>query len=77
MVDLRTINRIQPSASRFAASLSTNTPLRQEDKPSSPLITLLQSLHPRERAQISAVRVCRSVGYQGGRLFFNAQQALN
>lgn len=45
--------------------------------PSSPLITLLQSLHPRERSQITAVRVNDKLGYQGGRQFHNAAQALN
>ena len=45
--------------------------------PSSPLITLLQSLYPRERAQITALRVNDQLGYQGGRQFHNAAQALN
>ncbi|MGI1188747.1 hypothetical protein ACRCRN_32270 [Pseudomonas aeruginosa] len=45
--------------------------------PSSPLITLLQSLYPRERALITALRVNDQLGYQGGRQFHNAAQALN
>lgn len=48
----------------------------QFSTPSSPLITLLQSLYPRERTQITAVRVNELLGYQGGRQFHNAAQAL-
>ncbi|QCT95376.1 hypothetical protein FEV13_00015 (plasmid) [Stutzerimonas degradans] len=45
--------------------------------PSSPLITLLQTLHPRERLQITGVTVGSSLGYTGCRRFHNAQQVLN
>lgn len=40
--------------------------------PSSPCC----NLYPRERAQITAVRVNEQLGYQGGRQFHNAAQAL-
>ena len=45
--------------------------------PSSPLITLLQSLHPRERLRIASVTISLPLGYTGSRIFQNAQQALN
>lgn len=44
---------------------------------SSPLITLLQSLHPRERLRIASVTISLPMGYTGSRIFQNAQQALN
>lgn len=43
---------------------------------SSPLITLLQSLHPRERLRIASVTFSPPMGYTGSRIFQNAQQAL-
>lgn len=45
--------------------------------PSSPLITLLQSLHPRERVQVASLTVSASLGYRGLHSFRNAQHALN
>ncbi len=44
--------------------------------PSSPLITLLQSLHPQERLRIASVAISPPMGYTGSRIFQNAQQAL-
>lgn len=44
--------------------------------PASPLITLMKSLHPRERLQITAVAVGSPLGYTGLRRFHNAEQAL-
>ncbi|WP_137887685.1 hypothetical protein [Pseudomonas sp. 2FE] len=76
MVDSRNINRILKSPSALAAYMATGR-VPKVAAPSSPLITLLQSLYPRERTQIFAVMVSSALGYQGSRLFHNAQQALN
>lgn len=45
-------------------------------KPTSPLITLLESLPPRLRTQIRGVRLHPSVGYQCGHQFHTAEQML-
>lgn len=44
--------------------------------PQSPLITLLKSITPRDRAQIHALVVSEALGYVGTRRFHNAAQAL-
>lgn len=49
----------------------------QPQKPSSPLIDLLMSLHPRERIRIEDVRMHPDLGYRQGATFFNAGTALN
>ncbi len=43
---------------------------------SSPLLSLLQSLYPRERAAIRNLRIGSELGYTGRRTFQNAEQAL-
>lgn len=43
--------------------------------PTSPLITLLASLWPRERLSITCVDVGQALGYIGARTFRNAEQA--
>jgi hypothetical protein len=45
--------------------------------PKSPLITLLQSFYPTERARITRVIIDHRMGYQGRRTFANAAQALD
>lgn len=45
--------------------------------PRSPLITLLQSIHPSERRLITAVKISRELGYSGATSFQNAAQALS
>lgn len=45
--------------------------------PSSPLIALLESLHPRERIRIKDLRMQPSLGYNGHQVFRSAEQALN
>jgi hypothetical protein len=51
--------------------------LPQPKVPSSPLITLLESLHPRERIRIKELRMAPSLGYNGHQVFRSAEQALN
>ncbi|MDF5950265.1 hypothetical protein P4193_01175 [Pseudomonas aeruginosa] len=46
-------------------------------KPESPLITLLESINPRDRLAITAVVIGPALGYSGRRCFQNAAQALN
>lgn len=46
-------------------------------KPSSPLITLLERISPRDRGQILGLRVDEGLGYAGSREFHTAAQALN
>lgn len=43
----------------------------------SPLITLLDSIFPRDRLQITGIKITPALGYTGSRQFHNAQQALN
>ena len=75
-MDSRTIKHLMRNPLAMVNYRATgNAP--QFRTPSSPLITLLKSLYPRERAQITAVRVNEQLGYQGGRQFYNAAQALN
>lgn len=45
-------------------------------KPSSPLITYLESIPPRERVRITNVKLSPKLGYQSGAAFSNAQQLL-
>lgn len=51
--------------------------LPQLPKPASPLITLLESLYPREREQVIGLTIGASVGYSGSRQFHTAGQAFN
>ena len=44
--------------------------------PASPLITLLQQIHPRDRIRIYGVSVSAELGYTGQRVFHTAAQAL-
>lgn len=45
-------------------------------RPSSPLITLLEKISPRDRAQIAGLTVGPELGYAGSRQFHTAEQAL-
>jgi hypothetical protein len=45
--------------------------------PSSPLITLLKSLSPRDRSLITGLTIDASMGYSGSRIFATAGQAMN
>lgn len=45
-------------------------------RPGSPLIDLLESLTPRERAGIHGLKVDARLGYAGSRFFHSAEQAL-
>lgn len=74
-MDNRTIQHLMRNPLAMARYRATGK-APQFSTPSSPLITLLQSLYPRELAQITAVRVNDRLGYQGGRQFHNAAQAL-
>lgn len=58
---------------RFQASGALPTPA----SPQSPLITLLESIYPRDRQRITAVVIGPQLGYQGHHRFHNLAQALN
>lgn len=51
--------------------------LPQVDVRSSPLITLIESINPRARVLITAVKLVPELGYKGGIRFQNLAQALN
>lgn len=46
-------------------------------RPDSPLIRYLESISPRERINITNIRLSPSLGYQSGAQFSNAQVMLN
>jgi len=48
--------------------------LPQTFRPTSPLIELLESLSPRERLQITGIRLSPALGYQCSQTFANAEQ---
>lgn len=48
----------------------------QTVRPSSPLLSLLDMIAPRDRMSIRALHVDAALGYGGSRLFHNAQQAM-
>lgn len=75
-MDNRTIKHIMRNPHAYAEYCATGR-VPERKKPTSPLITLLDSIYPRERAQITAVTVNQALGYQGSRSFHNAAQALN
>lgn len=58
---------------RFQATGALPTPA----SPQSPLITLLESIYPRDRQRITAVVIGPQLGYQGHHRFHNLAQALN
>jgi len=58
---------------RYQATGALPTPAN----PQSPLISLLESIYPRERARITAVVIGPQLGYQGHHRFHNLAQALN
>lgn len=58
---------------RFQATGTLPTPA----SPQSPLITLLDSIYPRDRQRITAVVIGPQLGYQGHHRFHNLAQALN
>ncbi|MGF6281980.1 hypothetical protein ABH908_000533 [Pseudomonas frederiksbergensis] len=58
---------------RFQATGALPTPA----SPQSPLITLLDSISPRDRQRITAVVIGPQLGYQGLHRFHNLAQALN
>ncbi|WP_166256362.1 hypothetical protein [Marinobacter salicampi] len=43
-------------------------------RPESPLISLLESIHPRDRQRIRGIRLSPELGYQTGQQFHNAEQ---
>lgn len=57
--------------------LTTNGTLPQPAQPDSPLIRLLKSLSPHQRACINGLTVDHRLGYSGQRTFATAGQALN
>jgi hypothetical protein len=58
---------------RFQATGTLPTPA----SPQSPLITLLESIYPRDRQRITVVVIGPQLGYQGLHRFHNLAQALN
>ncbi len=58
---------------RFQATGALPSPA----SPQSPLITLLESIYPRDRQRITAVVIGPQLGYQGHHRFQNLAHALN
>lgn len=75
-MDSRTLHRLATNPKAMMEFRATGR-LPSFKAPSSPLITLLQSLLPRERTQIATVTISATLGYSGSRIFRNAQHALN
>lgn len=75
-MDSRTLHRLATNPKALMEFRASGR-LPAENQPSSPLITLLQSLQPRERLRIAPVTISLPLGYTGSRIFQNAQQALN
>ncbi len=75
-MDSRTLHRLATNPKALMEYHGTGR-LPVVNPPSSPLITLLQSLQPRERLRIASVTISLPLGYTGSRIFQNAQQALN
>lgn len=76
MVDHRMIRMVARNPRLYSELVRTGK-LPVDKKPASPLITLLESLGPRDRARITAVTIGPELGYTGQRTFHNAAQALN
>lgn len=75
-MDSRTLHRLATNP-KALMEFRANGRLPVVIQPTSPLITLLQSLQPRERLRITSVTISAPLGYTGSRIFQNAQQALN
>lgn len=75
-IDQRSLSLLMKRPSAMSRFLATGT-LPSVAKPSSPLITLLESLSPRERSRIVGLKVGSALGYNGSRQFHTAHQALS
>ena len=71
----KAINRLIRRPHEFARFQATGQ-LPQGVRPQSPLIDALLKIPPADRVRIMGLRVDASLGYQGSRLFHNAEQAL-
>ncbi|MDT8924729.1 hypothetical protein RBE51_18205 [Pseudomonas taiwanensis] len=71
--DLNRLVRNPVAMMKFQATGKFERP----ETPSSPLITLLMSLHPRERVRILDVQMHPDLGYRSGLSFVTAGLALN
>lgn len=76
MVDHRTLQLMLRNPQKLMEFHATGKVPRVAE-PSSPLITLLQSIYPAERRLVTAVKVCPQLGYMSHNVFQNASQALN
>lgn len=76
MVDRDSIRMLSRHPQRLAQYLRTGR-LPGVTKPAGPLITLLDSIPPRDRLEIRAVMIGPALGYTGRHVFQNAAQALN
>ena len=76
MIKSKTLNHLARNPKALMDFYATGK-LPQMANPSSPLITLLRSIHPSELRLITAVRIDRSLGYNSNTPFQNAAQALN
>jgi hypothetical protein len=76
MIDSKTLNHLARNPKAMMDFHATGK-LPQMANPSSPLITLLRSIHPSELRLITAVRIGSALGYNSNTPFQNAAQALN
>ncbi len=75
MIDSKTLNHLLRHPKQMMDFQATGK-LPQLAAPSSPLITLLQSINPHERRMITSIRIGQGLGYTSNQLFQNAAQAL-
>jgi hypothetical protein len=75
MIDSKTLNHLLRNPKQMMDFQATGK-LPLLAAPTSPLITLLQSISPNERRMITSVRIGQSLGYTSNKLFQNAAQAL-
>ena len=75
-IDQRSLSLLMKRPGAMSRFLTTGA-LPSVAKPSSPLITLLESLSPRDRSRIVGLKVGPALGYNGSRQFHTAHQALS
>jgi hypothetical protein len=75
MANSKQLRRLATSPADWARFLATGK-LPRGVVPSSPLISFLERIAPRDLARISGVTIDERVGYQGSRVFATASHAL-
>lgn len=76
MVSPKMLHRLATNPHDYMRFATTGR-LPQSTRPSSPLITLLQAISPRDLARLVGVQVDARLGYTGSRQFHYGPQVLN